>query len=126
MKFENQYNANGNIGFHKDFENGMDFGYRYDLANRLSEVEDSKGNLARLAYDAENNVNQVNEVIQDQTHQSLYEYDSDNRLINSSYNYVPLRSSEVFPFNGGSAGSTGTHPISESVEYKEVAYGILS
>jgi RHS repeat-associated protein len=54
-KFAYQYDGNGNLGYKKDKIIGVSYRYIYDLANRLVQIFDDKGNSTTFGYESKNN-----------------------------------------------------------------------
>ncbi|WBW96815.1 RHS repeat domain-containing protein [Oceanirhabdus sp. W0125-5] len=87
VKYEYEYDANGNIGRHIDHENGgITYRYIYDLADRLGKVIDSEGNSTEYNYDIESNLESLVHKINNNTYTTSYSYDLDNKLTEINYN----------------------------------------
>lgn len=96
-KFRYEYDNTGNLGYKKDLVNNVDFRYIYDLANRLIQVKDTRGNQVKYEYDANNNINKVSENLGGTKYDTAYTYDKDNKLkvitygsSTKTYNYDTL------------------------------------
>lgn len=84
VKFKYQYDGSGNLGYAEDLINEVNYRYVYDLADRLVQVKDSKGNSKTYGYD-NNNQSKFTEVIGGVTYTTDYVYDKDNRLKEVNY-----------------------------------------
>ncbi|GAA0180284.1 hypothetical protein SH2C18_30060 [Clostridium sediminicola] len=88
-KFKYQYNAEGNLGYHEDLVNGINYRYIYDLSGRLGKVVGSNGNSIKYDYDFENNISNVTEKIkgitEDKAYSTDYTYDKDNKQKTITY-----------------------------------------
>lgn len=80
LKYKYEYDASGNLGYKEDLENGVNYRYIYDVAERLIKVEDSKGNYFTTDYDKNNNKNKIIERINGKVYTTSYSYDKDNRV----------------------------------------------
>lgn len=85
-KYTYQYDATGNLGYHEDLVNSVNYRYIYDLADRLTKVVDSQGNSIVYSYDANNNKNKFTEKINSKSYDINYGYDKDNRPTSVQYN----------------------------------------
>ncbi|MHB8125644.1 MAG: hypothetical protein ACYDEJ_08410 [Desulfitobacteriaceae bacterium] len=59
IKFNYQYDGNGNLGYKEDLVNGVQYKYNYDMANRLGKVTDNQGNATQYDYDVNNNLSKL-------------------------------------------------------------------
>ncbi|VTQ88082.1 DNRLRE domain-containing protein [Hathewaya histolytica] len=80
LKYRYEHDANGNLGYKEDLENGVNYRYIYDVADRLVKVEDSKGNYFTTDYDKNNNKSKIIERINGKVYTTSYSYDKDNRV----------------------------------------------
>ncbi|AJA46845.1 tRNA(Glu)-specific nuclease WapA [Clostridium pasteurianum DSM 525 = ATCC 6013] len=78
-RYTYQYDASGNLAYHKDLVNNTDYRYIYDISDRLVKVSDSKGNELSYNYDANNNISSVNDKVDNVNHTTNYSYDKDDR-----------------------------------------------
>jgi RHS repeat-associated protein len=79
VRFRYRYDGEGNLGYHADLVNGVNYRYIYDLAERLVKVVDSKGNSLSYDYDLNNNANKVTETVNGKSYVTSYTFDKDNR-----------------------------------------------
>lgn len=84
-RYTYQYDAAGNVGYHEDLVNSVNYRYVYDLSDRLAKVVDSQGNSTTYGYDANNNKNKLTEKINGKTYDISYGYDKDNRPYDVQY-----------------------------------------
>ncbi|MBV7273351.1 carbohydrate binding domain-containing protein [Clostridium sp. PL3] len=84
-RYNYQYDAAGNLGYEEDLVNGVSYRYVYDLANRLSKINDSLGNSTTYNYDANSNKNKLTEKINGKAYDISYGYDKDNRPYDVQY-----------------------------------------
>ncbi|SHI03421.1 YD repeat-containing protein, partial [Clostridium grantii DSM 8605] len=104
-KYKYQYDAEGNLGYHEDLVNGINYRYLYDLAGRLGKVQESDGNSVKYEYDLDNNISNVTEKINGISHSTSYTYDKDSKLKNIAY------SGNNIGFNYDLLGRLGTKTI---------------
>jgi len=81
-----RYDANGNVGYVYDRTIAKGFRYLYDLAGRLSAVNDSMGNTVSYRYDANSNVDRFTENVNGYSYTTQYGYDKDDRPTETLYN----------------------------------------
>lgn len=89
------YDASGNLGYHEDLVNKVNYRYIYDLSDRLVKIKESNGNEILYNYDANSNHNKVTEKVNNNTYVTSYAYDKDDRPTsvttpkgkNVNYNY---------------------------------------
>ena len=82
QEFRYSYDANGNLGYHEDLVNEVNYKYSYDLSDRLTKVSDNKGNILIYSFDANNNLSAVKETInsgETKTYSTYYSYDKDSK-----------------------------------------------
>ncbi|WP_341441618.1 LamG-like jellyroll fold domain-containing protein, partial [Oxobacter pfennigii] len=108
------YDSAGNLGYHDDIVNGVKYRYVYDLANRLSEVRDNKGNRTIFGYDPNNNGNRLYERLNKASYITSHGYSKDNRPAYSIYSRYLLNDGKVeyFPLNIDGEGTKGSSPTS--------------
>ncbi|OZM58405.1 hypothetical protein CIB95_02210 [Lottiidibacillus patelloidae] len=85
LQFKYHFNASGNLGYHEDIVNGVDYRYEYDLAERLVSVVANNGYAISYNYDVNNNISKVTEEINNKQFETDYLYDNDNRLKDVTY-----------------------------------------
>ncbi|GLC29653.1 carbohydrate binding domain-containing protein [Clostridium omnivorum] len=78
-KFKYKYDANGNLGYHSDLVNNINYRYIYDSADRLTKSQDSNGNTIGYEYDKNNNLSKLTDKINNNTYSTIYSYDKDNK-----------------------------------------------
>ncbi|SHH28624.1 DNRLRE domain-containing protein [Clostridium grantii] len=84
-EFKYQYYADGNLGYHEDLVNGINYKYIYDLSGRLGKVVESDGNSVKYDYDIEDNISNIAENINGASYSTTYLYDKDSKLKNIAY-----------------------------------------
>lgn len=80
------YDAAGNLGYRKDLVNGISYRYDYDSANRLSKLNDSKGNIMDYVYDQRGNIKQFSELVNGSDFKTQFTFDEDNRPKDITFN----------------------------------------
>ncbi|WP_158217544.1 RHS repeat-associated core domain-containing protein [Lottiidibacillus patelloidae] len=85
LQYKYHFNASGNLGYHEDMVNGVDYRYEYDLAERLVSVVANNGYAISYNYDVNNNISKVTEEINNKQFVTDYLYDKDNRLKDVTY-----------------------------------------
>jgi RHS repeat-associated protein len=83
-RYRYEYDGNGNIGYHEDFINYLNYRYIYDLADRLVKIIEEKSdksnkNITSYEYDVNNNISNFIESINNNSYTTSYGYDKDNR-----------------------------------------------
>ncbi|WP_176121913.1 hypothetical protein, partial [Clostridium beijerinckii] len=82
QQFKYSYDTDGNLGYHEDLVNQVNYRYSYDLSNRLTKVSDNKGNVLNYSFDINNNLSAVKDTINNggtKTYSTYYTYDKDNK-----------------------------------------------
>ena len=85
LRYEYEYDAAGNLGYHNDLENDVSYKYIYDLSNRLTKIKDSKGNVLTYGFDENNKVSEVNDLVNGTTYTTGFDFDKDSRVKVISY-----------------------------------------
>jgi YD repeat-containing protein len=78
-RYKYSYDASGNVGYHEDIVNKINYRYIYDLSDRLAKIKDSNGNTVSYNYDKNNNNSKIEEKINNSTYTTSYGYDKDDR-----------------------------------------------
>ncbi|MEQ8153732.1 MAG: DNRLRE domain-containing protein, partial [Clostridiaceae bacterium] len=108
------YDSNGGLGILEDKVNNVTYKYTYDLADRLTKVTDSKGNIFKNSYDTNNNISKQTRIIGGNAFETGYEFDKDNKIkkvtLNSTakyvgYNYDSLARLQDRTINFGNSGT---------------------
>jgi RHS repeat-associated protein len=82
VKFTYEYDASGNLGYHKDLQNPnniREYRFVYDVADRLISVAENNGNELTYEYDVNNNTNKISDKVGGNTYTTEYAVDEDNR-----------------------------------------------
>lgn len=118
-RYNYQYDSAGNLGYHEDKVNNVNYRYIYDLADRLVKVVDSNDNSISFGYDINNNGNKVSYKINNTIYDTSYTFDKDNKPDGVYYGAALKNNANVqyFPLNGTLIGSKGTQPITQNPVY---------
>jgi len=119
-KFE--YDVGGNLGYHEDLVNGINYRYIYDLSDRLVKVKDSLGNTTNYGYDENNNISKFIEEIEGQKYTTDFVYDKDDRQTSITYDQVAVRyeyDTELGRLNSSSVDINGARKFNTSYDYLE-------
>ncbi len=94
----------------KDLENDVLYRYNYDLSNRITEINNSDGEITKYNYDDNNNIKTIFEKIYGKDYTTNYSYNKDNKLTNVYYNRGENKDikGEKFPLNNNTSGLSGT------------------
>ena len=60
-RYKYQYDGSGNLGYSEEVDNGVNYRYIYDNANRLTKISDNKNNILRYWYDLSNNIEKISD-----------------------------------------------------------------
>ncbi|MBY6801068.1 DNRLRE domain-containing protein [Clostridium botulinum] len=109
-KYNYAYDAEGNLALKKDLENDVLYRYNYDLSNRITEINNSDGEITKYNYDDNNNIKTIFEKIYGKDYTTNYSYNKDNKLTNVYYNRGENKDikGEKFPLNNNTSGLSGT------------------
>ena len=91
------YDNAGNLSRLSDGRNGDTHKYIYDLSNRLSKVEDSRGNWFQYNYDATNKLSTAASFIGGRNYSTTYSYDKDGKTKNIT---LPLGKNVEYIYDG--------------------------
>lgn len=103
------YDNAGNLSKLSDGRNGDTHKYVYDLSNRLSRVEDSRGNWFQYNYDATNKLSTAASFIGGRNYSTTYSYDKDGKTKNIT---LPLGKNVEYIYDG--LGRTTTKDLKAS------------
>ena len=77
-----QYDNSGNVGYMKDYVQGVEYWYEYDSLNRLGKTikKDASGtSTSQYTFNSQNAVSAFKEAVGGTTYQTSYTYDDDSR-----------------------------------------------
>lgn len=77
LRYRNEYNAEGVLGYHEDIVNGVNYKYEYDLSNTLKRILDSRGRS--ISYSTEGGNNKISEKVDNKIYDTTYVVDKDSR-----------------------------------------------
>ncbi|WP_270563050.1 DNRLRE domain-containing protein [Clostridium beijerinckii] len=118
QQFKYSYDADGNLGYHEDLVNQVNYRYSYDLSNRLTKVSDNKGNALNYSFDINNNLSAVKDTINSggtKTYSTYYTYDKDNKPLSimfskgSDGNNLDASLLAHYTFDNGDATDSSGH-----------------
>lgn len=78
-RFKYDYDGSGNLGYHEDLVNKVNYRYIYDLSDRLVKIKESNGNETIYNYDSNNNNSKTTEKVNGNTYITSYGYDKDDK-----------------------------------------------
>jgi RHS repeat-associated protein len=126
--YKYEYDASGNLGYHEDLENNVNYRYVYDLADRLAKIKDSYGNVIGFDYDLNSNLSKFTDTIQGKNYTTDFAYDKDNRQNTITYSRDNILNTKGYEYDSlgrvkSSTLSMGTNSFKTNYAYKDVLGG---